>query len=184
MENYDLERIKSVIQRAQSGQELTIGFLGGSITQGSLATEHENTYAYRVYKWWCDTFPQAKFNYVNGGIGGTDSYYGVSMAVTDVLMYQPDFVVVDFSVNDVDNIYCEETFEGVLRTLLCWSSRPAVVVLNNVFYDTGVSTQDIHNRLADHYGVPHVSVHDTIYRRMKAGDYNRIDITPDGLHPK
>lgn len=106
MENYDLERIKSVIQRAQSGQELTIGFLGGSITQGSLATEHENTYAYRVYKWWCDTFPQAKFNYVNGGIGGTDSYYGVSRAVTDVLMYQPDFVVVDFSVNDVDNIYC------------------------------------------------------------------------------
>ena len=171
MENYDLERIKSVIQRAQSGQELTIAFLGGSITQGSLATEHEYTYAYRVYKWWCDTFPQAKFNYVNGGIGGTDSYYGVSRAVTDVLMYQPDFVVVDFSVNDVDNIYCEETFEGVLRTLLCWHSRPAVVVLNNVFYDTGVSTQDIHNRLADHYGVPHVSVHDTIYRRMKAGEY-------------
>ena len=56
-------------------------------------------------------------------------------------------------------------------------------MLNNVFYDTGVSTQDIHNRLADHYGVPHVSVHDTIYRRMKAGEYNRIDITPDGLHP-
>ena len=37
MENYDLERIKSVIHRAQSGQELTIAFLGGSITQGSLA---------------------------------------------------------------------------------------------------------------------------------------------------
>lgn len=183
MENCDLERIKSVIRRAQNGEELTIAFLGGSITQGSLATVHEKTYAYRVYKWWCDTFPQAKFNYVNGGIGGTDSYYGVSRAVTDVLMYQPDFVVVDFSVNDVDNIYCEETFEGVLRKLLCWSSRPAVLILNNVFYDTGVSTQDIHNRLADHYGVPHVSVHDTIYRRMKAGEYNRIDITPDGLHP-
>lgn len=183
MGDYDLYRIKSVIQRAQNGEELTIAFLGGSITQGSLATEHENTYAYRVYKWWCDTFPQAKFNYVNGGIGGTDSYYGVSRAVTDVLMYQPDLVVVDFSVNDVDNSHCEETFEGVLRTLLGWHSRPAVVVLNNVFYDTGVSTQDIHNRLADHYGVPHVSMHDTIYRRMKAGEYNRIDITPDGLHP-
>ena len=183
MENYDLERIKSVIQRAQSGQELTIAFLGGSITQGSLATVHENTYAYRVYKWWCDTFPQAKFNYVNGGIGGTDSYYGVSRAVTDVLMYQPDLVVVDFSVNDVDNIYCEETFEGVLRKLLGWHSRPAVVVLNNVFYDTGVSTQDIHNRLADHYGVPHVSMHDTIYRRMKAGEYNRID-NPGWTSPK
>ena len=82
MENYDLERIKSVIQRAQSGQELTIGFLGGSITQGSLATEHENTYAYRVYKWWCDTFPQAKFNYVNGGISG----------VMSILLYSPAFI--------------------------------------------------------------------------------------------
>lgn len=180
---YDLERIKSVIRRAQNGEELTIAFLGGSITQGSLATEHEYTYAYRVYKWWCDTFPQARFNYVNGGIGGTDSYYGVSRTVTDVLMYQPDFVVVDFSVNDVDNCHCEETFEGVIRTLLGWHSRPAVVILNNVFYDTGESTQDVHNRIADHYGVPHVSVHDTIYGRMKAGEYAREEITPDGLHP-
>ena len=179
----DLEKIKSVIRRAQNGEELTIAFLGGSITQGSLATEHKYTYAYRVYKWWCDTFPQARFNYVNGGIGGTDSYYGVSRAVTDVLMYQPDFVVVDFSVNDVDNSHCEETFEGVLRTLLGWHSRPAVVILNNVFYDTGESTQDVHNRIADHYGVPHVSVHDTIYARMKAGEYAREEITPDGLHP-
>ena len=94
-------------------------------------------------------------------------------------MYQPDFVVVDFSVNDVDNIYCEETFEGVLRTLLGWHSRPAVVVLNNVFYDTGVSTRISTTDLVDHYGVPHVSVHDTIHESgMKAGEYKQIDITP------
>lgn len=183
MENYDLERIKSVIQRAQSGQELTIGFLGGSITQGSLATEHENTYAYRVYKWWCDTFPQAKFNYVNGGIGGTDSYYGVSRAVTDVLMYQPDFVVVDFSVNDTRNEMCRETYEGVIRKLLGWNSRPAVMVLNNIYYDSGVTAEDIHNSVADYYGVPHVSIRETVYSRMKAGEYTQDEITPDGLHP-
>lgn len=183
MENYDIERIKSVIQRAQSGQELTIAFLGGSITQGSLATVHENTYAYRVYKWWCDTFPQAKFNYVNGGIGGTDSYYGVSRAVTDVLMYQPDFVVVDFSVNDTRNEMCRETYEGVIRKLLGWASRPAVMVLNNIYYDSGVTAEEIHSSVADHYGVPHVSIRKTVYSRMKAGEYTQDEITPDGLHP-
>lgn len=183
MENYDIERIKSVIQRAQSGQELTIAFLGGSITQGSLATVHENTYAYRVYKWWCDTFPQAKFNYVNGGIGGTDSYYGVSRAVTDVLMYQPDFVVVDFSVNDTRNEMCRETYEGVIRKLLGWASRPAVMVLNNIYYDSGVTAEEIHSIVADHYGVPHVSIRKTVYSRMKAGEYTQDEITPDGLHP-
>lgn len=183
MENYDHERIKSVIQRAQSGQELTIAFLGGSITQGSLATQHEYTYAYRVYKWWCDTFPQAKFNYVNGGIGGTDSYYGVSRAVTDVLMYQPDFVVVDFSVNDTRNEMCRETYEGVIRKLLGWASRPAVMVLNNIYYDSGVTAEEIHNSVADYYGVPHVSIRKTVYSRMQAGEYTQDEITPDGLHP-
>ena len=55
MEKYDLTRIKNLMRRAQAGEELTIGFLGGSITQGSLATEHKNTYAYRVFTWWKET---------------------------------------------------------------------------------------------------------------------------------
>ena len=172
-----------MIRRAEKGEELTIAFLGGSITQGSLATEHKYTYAYRVYRWWCDTFPKVKFNYVNGGIGGTDSYYGVSRAVTDVLMYQPDFVMVDFSVNDTKNEMNRETYEGVIRKLLGWSSHPAVMVLNNIYYDSGVTAQDIHNEVADYYGVPYVSIRETVYRRMKAGEYTQDEITPDGLHP-
>lgn len=55
MEKINLSRLKNCMARAQRGEELTIGFLGGSITQGSLATEHENTYAYRVFTWWKET---------------------------------------------------------------------------------------------------------------------------------
>ncbi|MDE5597723.1 MAG: SGNH/GDSL hydrolase family protein, partial [Lachnospiraceae bacterium] len=100
MYEVDITRLQNCMKRAENGEELTIGFLGGSITQGSVATTPEKTYAYRVFTWWEKTFPNAKFNYVNGGIGGTTSHYGVSRAVTDLLMYQPDFVVMDFSVND------------------------------------------------------------------------------------
>ena len=32
-------KLKSVLCRAAAGEELTIGFLGGSITQGSLTTQ-------------------------------------------------------------------------------------------------------------------------------------------------
>ena len=42
-------RLKNCIQKAEQGKELTIAFFGGSITQGSLATAPENTYAYRVF---------------------------------------------------------------------------------------------------------------------------------------
>lgn len=183
MKDVNLKRLKNCMKRAEAGEELTIGFLGGSITQGSLATTMENTYAYRVFRWWEQTFPNAEFHYVNGGIGGTTSHYGVSRAVTDVLMYQPDFVVVDFSVNDEVDDFFQETYEGVIRKLLSWDSRPAVVLLNNVFYDTGLNAQEYHNAVGSWYQVPHVSVKDTIYQRMKAGEYTREELTQDGLHP-
>lgn len=171
------------MHRAVQGEDLTIGFLGGSITQGSCASAHENTYAYRVFSWWKDTFPEAEFHYVNGGIGGTTSHYGATRVVTDVLMYQPDFVVVDFSVNDDAEPFFQETYEGVVRRLLNWPSKPAVVLLNNVFYDTGENAQGFHNAVGKWYHLPCVSIRDTVYQRMKAGDYAREELTPDGLHP-
>ncbi|MGN0294286.1 MAG: SGNH/GDSL hydrolase family protein [Lachnospiraceae bacterium] len=183
MNQTDFFGLENCMQKAQDGGELTIGFLGGSITQGSLATEHENTYAYRVFTWWKRTFPQAQFHYVNGGIGGTDSLYGVSRAVTDVLMYQPDFIVVDFSVNDKSTAFYQETYEGVIRKLLLWPSHPAVILLNNVYYDTGENAQEYHNAVGDRYHLPHVSIKDTVYQKMKNGKYTREELTPDGLHP-
>lgn len=183
MADYSYARLKDCFRRAAAGEELTLGFFGGSITQGSLATAPESCYAYRVYRWWCETFPRAKFHYVNGGIGGTSSHYGVSRVVTDLLMYQPDFVVVDFSVNDLEVPFAQETYEGVLRRILAWPSAPAVVLLNNIYYDTGRTAQDLHNAVGDYYGVPHVSIRETLYARMRSGAYTREQLTPDGLHP-
>lgn len=179
----NLARLKRCMRRAQAGGELTLGFFGGSITQGCAASVHENCYAWQVFRWWEGAFPQAKLHYVNGGIGGTSSHFGAARAVDDLLMYRPDFVVVDFSVNDVENELRQETYEGVLRQILSWPSAPAVLLLNNVYYDTGYTDQDTHNRLGDWYGLPHVSVRDTIYQRMLAGEYTRDQLTADGLHP-
>lgn len=178
-----LVRLKRCMRRAGRGEELTLGFFGGSITQDCAAAVHENCYACRVFRWWEEAFPEAKFHYVNAGIGGTGSHFGAARAADDLLMYQPDFVVVDFSVNDVENELRLETYEGVLRQILSWPSAPAVLLLNNVYYDTGYTDQDTHNRLGDWYGLPHVSVRDTIRQRMLAGEYTLNQLTADGLHP-
>ena len=179
----NLARLKRCMRRARQGGELTLGFFGGSITQGCAAAVHENCCACRVFRWWEETFPSAKFHYVNAGIGGTGSHFGAARAVPDLLMYQPDFVVVDFSVNDIGSRLRQETYEGVLRRLLSWPSAPAVVLLNNIYYNAGYTAQDCHNELGDWYGLPHVSVRDTIYRRVLAGELTRDQLTADGLHP-
>lgn len=178
-----MTRLKNLMKRAANGESLVIGFLGGSITQGSLSSTPKNCYAYLVYEWWKKSFPNAAFSFVNGGIGGTTSHYGGARAWKDVLCYRPDIVTVDFSVNDDANEFFEETYEGTLRRLLAEPSAPAVVVLNNVFYDTGKNAQDYHNRIADHYGIPHVSIKDTVYPDVESGKIVRADITSDNLHP-
>ena len=179
----NITRLKNLMKRAANGESLVIGFLGGSITQGSLSSTPETCYAYLVYEWWKKSFPNAEFSFVNGGIGGTTSHYGGARAWKDVLCYRPDIVTVDFSVNDDANEFFEETYEGTLRRLLMAPSAPAVVVLNNVFYDTGKNAQEYHNRIADHYGIPHVSIKDTIFPDVESGKIVRADITPDNLHP-
>lgn len=179
----NLWRLKESMRRAKEGKEVTVGFLGGSITQGSLSSKETTCYAYLVYEWWQRTFPKAKIHYVNGGIGGTSSHFGAGRVKEDMLIYQPDVVFVDFSVNDEAEPFFQETYEGVIRQLLKWQSKPVVVLLNNVFYEDGHNAQEHHNEIGDHYGIPHVSIKDTIYQQIEKGIYKREELSQDGLHP-
>ena len=70
MNRPDLTRLKSCMRRAEAGEELTIGIFGGPINQDSLATKHENCYAYAGFGWWEETFTLAVFHVLYGGIGG------------------------------------------------------------------------------------------------------------------
>lgn len=176
-------RLKKCFEKAQAGKKMTIGFLGGSITQGSLASEHKKTYAYQVFSWWKEQYPNTEFSYVNAGIGGTTSHFGVSRVKKDLMIYQPDLVILDFCVNDEANEFFQETFEGLLRKILTWKSDPAILVLNNIFFATGANAEEYHNKISEYYGIPHVDIRDSIYRKIQEGIYQPDQITPDGLHP-
>ena len=58
-----------------------------------------------------------------------------------------------------------------------------MLLWNNVYYDTGKTAQDWHNAVGDWYGLPHVSIRDSLYQELLAGRYTRGELTPDGLHP-
>lgn len=176
-------RLRKVFERAENGEKITIAFLGGSITQGSLASKPELCYAARVFAWWKETFPKAEFTYINAGIGATDSQFGCARAAEDVLSYNPDVISVEYAVNDSSNEHYLETFEGVVRKLLSAPNVPAVYTFYNVCYDNGASAELQHSKVARHYNIPAFSMQSTIYPLLLSGDIKNRDITPDDLHP-
>lgn len=177
----DWTRIQQCMDRAAQGLPVTVGFLGGSITQGSLSSTPQTCYAYLVYQWWCQRFPNSQIRYINAGIGGTTSQFGVARVQEDLLQYQPDFVLMEFSVNDDNTPHFQETYEGLVRRIL--KSGTALILMHNVCYDSGHNAQGAHLPIAQHYNLPCVSVKPTVYAALQRVEFQNRDITPDDLHP-
>lgn len=181
--NGDWRKLRRAMEKARAGKPVTVGFLGGSITQGSLSSTPETCYAYLVYEWWKKTFPDSEITYVNAGIGGTPSHFGVARVEEDLLAYEPDFAVVEFSVNDDNTPFYRETYEGLVRKILTKSPETALVLIHNVFYESGTNAQDQHELVGRHYGIPCVSMKTSVYRKVADGTIPVREITPDDLHP-
>ena len=177
------KKIKECMKKAERGEDITTGFLGGSITQGSLSFTPQTCYAYLVYEWWKKKFPESEITFVNAGIGGTTSQFGVSRVKEHLLSYQPDFVLIEFAVNDENTEFFEETYEGLVRTTLSDACRPAVMLMNNVRYDDGLNAEEMHLKVAKAYALPMVSMKETIWPEIETGRIKNREITPDDLHP-
>ncbi len=176
-------RMKECMRRAEAGDRVTLAFLGGSITQGSVAETHTTCYAYLVFDWWVKKFPKTAFTYVNAGIGGTTSQFGAARVESDVLAYRPDAVFVEFSVNDENDAFFKETYEGLVRRLYASPLKPALTLIHNIMYDHGKTAQEIHQAVGEHYELACVAMQPTIYEQVKAGRIPNREITPDDLHP-
>lgn len=176
-------KIKECMKKAKRGEAITVGFLGGSITQGSLSSTPETCYAYLVYEWWKTKFKGSEVSFINAGIGGTTSQFGVSRVEDHLLKYDPDFVLIEFAVNDDNTDFFEETYEGLVRKTLKDKCAPAVMLMNNVRYDNGVNAEEMHLKVAKAYELPMVSMKSTIFPEVESGRIKNREITPDDLHP-
>lgn len=178
----DLSRLAQVIRRARDGEEITIGFLGGSITEGRGASNIQDCYVSQVYKWWYDTFPQAKINVINAGIGGTSSYLGVHRVGEELLAHGPDLVFVEFAVNDTPEKLYTSSYENLIRRILMSESSPALVLLFAV-NEAGDSCEKIEAGLGRYYGLPMISYGKAVMPEVEAGSFAWDEIAGDIVHP-
>lgn len=178
-------RIAKVIKKLEAGEEVTVAFLGGSITQGTGA-DNENCYAALTAKWLQEQFPEAKVNYVNAGIGATGSYIGVHRCDAQVLSSDPDLVFIDFSVNDEsqNNAINKLTYEGLIRKIWQHSTNPGIICVA-MTQDNGTSVQECHGEVAEKYSVPLISYHDAMldFLSTNSSDIQWANISDDNIHP-
>ncbi len=179
----NLNRLKNFFNRAEMGEDLTIGYLGGSITQGASATDDKLCYAYRTFSYIQNRFPKSHFTYVNAGIGSTTSEYGVSRVEEDLLVYHPDLIFVEYSVNDHNTIHFQETYEGLIRKILSSKWNPAVCLIHNMRYDDGKSAEVIHAAVGRHYELPSISLKALLLSDIRSGHIDWHTLSADGLHP-
>jgi acyl-CoA thioesterase I len=179
------ERIGQVFARARRGDTITIGAIGGSVTQGAWADTPDGRYLDRVGAWWRAHFPQARTRLVNAGIGGTQSNYGALRAQRDLLAAHPDVVIVEFSVNDDWNDASVESYEGVVRHILHAPQHPAVLLLN-MADRAGNSAEPYHRRVGAYYNLPEISFGDALRPYYAgspsvAGAFYKDAVHPDAL---
>ena len=181
----DQARLAAMIKKGQAldikaDDAQTIAFIGGSITQGSSASGN-NQYVNAVGQWWHDNVTR-KSIVVNAGIGATDSYIGVHRVDRDVLSYNPDVIFIEFSVNDVDPVINEKSYDSLIRKCMSQENNPAVVLII-MTQDNGTSLQDVHEVIAKHYDLPTISYHDAVYPEVAAGTLDWKIISNDNIHP-
>lgn len=175
-------RLQRVMVRAQEGHAVTVAVIGGSITQGAKATRPEKRYGNLVADWWRQKFPKSHVEFVNAGIGATGSNYGALRAGRDLLSKKPDFVVVEYSVNDNDTQASAESLEGLVRQILAQPQQPAVMLFY-MMRRGGSNSQAWHGKVGQHYALPAASFRDAIWPEIQAARIKWEDVVADEVHP-
>ncbi len=187
-------RLKKAIEKARRGEEVTLGFIGGSITQGAGAIPiNTECYAYKTFKGFCELTGRGtdeNVHYVKAGVGGTPSELGMIRYEKDVLRdgsVTPDVVVVEFAVNDEGDETKGECYDSLVRKILGAENRPAVILLFAVF----ANDRNLQERLSPvgrAYDLPMVSTLDAVVEQfyLKPGSgkvVSKNQFFYDSFHP-
>lgn len=158
-------RIYEALRRARAGEEVTLAYIGGSITQGAGATPiNTECYAYKSYQRFQEIVGRTEnVHFVKAGVGGTPSELGMIRFDRDVLRdgIEPDVVVVEFAVNDEGDETRGNCYESLVRKILKLPWHPAVILLFSVFADDS-NLQERLIPVGERYHLPMVSVKDVV----------------------
>ena len=164
----NVKRFKRVLAKARAGQKVTVGFIGGSITQGAGAVPiNTQCYAYKTFQAFCKLAgkgTEENIHYVKAGVGGTPSELGLMRYERDVLkegQIEPDLMIIEYAVNDAGDETEGDCYDSLIRKIYNGPGKPAVILLFAVFADD-YNLQERMIPIGKAYDLPMVSVKNAV----------------------
>lgn len=159
-------RIKRALEKARRGENTTLAFIGGSITQGAGAVPiNTECYTRKMFEGFCNLTGRGyddNVHYIKAGVGGTPSELGILRYQKDILDEGiPDLVVIEFAVNDEGDETKGEFFDSLARKIYNGPGEPAVILMFSVFADDG-NLQERLKCVGEAYNLPMVSVKNSV----------------------
>ena len=169
------DRLVKKLEAAESGKSLTLAYLGGSITEGK-------NYSSPFSEYVKNNFCTGGFKEVNAGLSGTSSVVGLVRSEKDIVASNPDIVVIEFSVNDHEDIMYKKCFESLIRKFLSLPNEPAVITLITTSKG-GYSSQTQMEQASKNFDIPVISMHNALQGAFKSGFLSTGDYFSDEYHP-
>jgi len=122
----------NVFTKLENGENVTIVYLGGSITQGANASNYAISWRGLTTTWFKEQYPDANITAVNAGIGGTGSFWGAIRTKSDVLSHNPDLVFVMSPVNDsyegMTEANTQRQMENIIRQIRNYNPETDIIM--------------------------------------------------------
>lgn len=178
-------RIRDKIAKAQSGEPVTIGYLGGSITEGGSASSPSKYYVTLASEYFSSTFGKGgNVKSVNAGLAGTSSVVGNIRVDNDIFSKNCDIIFIEFAVNDQGSTRFQKSYESLVKKCLMQDNEPAVALIT-LCQKSGDSNQDWMQKIAENYDLPLISGKNAVMNGIQAGTLNwdRDYGSGDNIHP-
>ncbi len=182
-------------------KKLTIGYIGGSITEGSSAEKMSGSlqlsYVNRISNWFKGKYPEANIETVNSGVSDTGTNFGL-FRLDRTLMNEnghdmPDLVFVEYTSNDwIYDTQSVDDLKSQIESLFLniWKHNPyAEIVAVITIGDAESQNRQAYKLVCEHYGIPIIDVGVALRKKIneKIGTTNESDgnyyYTVDNLHP-
>jgi acyl-CoA thioesterase-1 len=183
--NGAMERLSAFFKKILIGEEVNIGYIGGSITAGAGASGQENCYANQLARFIRKMFANSHINIINAGIGSTNSRFGCSRIKEDLLNKNSDLVIVEYAVNDnqKDTFTTIAAMEGIIRQCLHHDETLPVILFNTCNSIGDSANQELFKRVGTHYDLPMVSYRNALWPFIQESRIQWSSVVVDAIHP-